>query len=122
MIVASGFQLNAITVKQQYNAWRSRDIISPLTLERLLAPHGPYGRVLRLSDGRIPSSVAFVQCAGSREESIGVRYCSRVCCMYSIKQAMLLSGTLPLADITIYYMDTQVRCPPRIASDLFATI
>ena len=105
VIVASGFQLNAMTVKPQYNAQHSRNIISPLTLERLLAPHGPYGRVLRPSDGKIPSSVAFVQCAGSRDESIGVPYCSRVCCMYSIKQAMLLSGSLPLADITIYYMD-----------------
>jgi heterodisulfide reductase subunit A len=105
VIVASGFQLNPMTVKPQYNAQRSRNIISPLTLERLLAPHGPYGRVLRPSDGKIPSSVAFVQCAGSRDESIGVPYCSRVCCMYSIKQAMLLSGSLPLADITIYYMD-----------------
>jgi heterodisulfide reductase subunit A len=105
VIVASGFQLNAVTLKPQYNAARSKNIISPMTLERLLAPHGPYGRVLRPSDGKIPSSVAFVQCAGSRDESIGVPYCSRVCCMYSIKQAMLLSGSLPLADITIYYMD-----------------
>jgi heterodisulfide reductase subunit A len=105
VIVASGFQLNAMTLKPQYNASRSKNIIAPLTLERLLAPHGPYGRVLRPSDGKIPSSVAFVQCAGSRDESIGVPYCSRVCCMYSIKQAMLLSGSLPLADITIYYMD-----------------
>jgi heterodisulfide reductase subunit A len=63
------------------------------------------GRVLRPSDGKIPSSVAFVQCAGSRDESIGVPYCSRVCCMYAIKQAMLLSGSLPLADITVYYMN-----------------
>ena len=105
VIVASGFALNSLTVKPQYNAARSRNIISPLTMERLLAPHGPYGRVLRPSDGKIPDSVAFVQCAGSRDESIGVSYCSRVCCMYAIKQAMLLSGALPIADITIYYMD-----------------
>ena len=105
VIVASGFNLNAITVKPQYNAARSRNVIAPTMMERLLAPHGPYGRVLRPSDGKIPSSVAFVQCAGSRDESIGVPYCSRVCCMYAIKQAMLLSGALPLADITIYYMD-----------------
>ena len=105
VIVASGFNLNAVTVKPQYNAARSRNIIAPTMMERLLAPHGPYGRVLRPSDGKIPSSVAFVQCAGSRDESIGVPYCSRVCCMYAIKQAMLLSGALPLADITIYYMD-----------------
>ena len=74
-------------------------------MERLLAPHGPYGRVLRPSDGKMPESIAYVQCAGSRDQTLGVPYCSRVCCMYAIKQAMLLSGSLPLADITIYYMD-----------------
>ncbi|MGO8717912.1 MAG: FAD-dependent oxidoreductase [Acidobacteriaceae bacterium] len=105
VVVASGFALNAMTVKPQYNAHRNKNIISALTMERLLAPHGPYGRVLRPSDGKVPSSVAFVQCAGSRDTSIGVPYCSRVCCMYAIKQAMLLSGALPIADITIYYMD-----------------
>ncbi len=105
VIVASGFQLNALTIKPQYSAAQNQNVISPLTLERLLAPHGPYGRVLRPSDGKIPESIAFVQCAGSRDQSIGVPYCSRVCCMYAIKQAMLLSGSLPTADITIYYMD-----------------
>ncbi|MEJ2024144.1 MAG: FAD-dependent oxidoreductase [Deltaproteobacteria bacterium] len=74
-------------------------------MERLLAPNGPYNRVLRPSDGMEPDSVAFIQCAGSRDKSMGVPYCSRVCCMYAIKQAMLLSGALPLADIIIYYMD-----------------
>jgi heterodisulfide reductase subunit A len=74
-------------------------------MERLLSPNGPYGRVLRPSDGKIPERIAYVQCAGSRDETIGVPYCSRVCCMYAIKQAMLLSGSLPLADITVYYMD-----------------
>jgi len=74
-------------------------------MERLLAPHGPYQRVIRPSDGKEPDSIAYVQCAGSRDKSLGISYCSRVCCMYAIKQAMLLSGALPLADITIYYMD-----------------
>ena len=60
---------------------------------------------LRPSDGMEPDSIAYVQCAASRDQSLGISYCSRVCCMYAIKQAMLLSGSLPLADITIYYMD-----------------
>ena len=76
-----------------------------MMMERMLAPTGPYGRVLRPSDGKMPASIAYVQCAGSRDQTLGVPYCSRVCCMYAIKQAMLLSGALPLADITIYYMD-----------------
>ncbi len=105
VILATGFHLNPLTVKPEYNAHRSKNIISALTMERLLAPHGPYGRVLRPSDGKVPDNIAYVQCAGSRDLSIGVPYCSRVCCMYAIKQAMLLSGALPLADITIYYMD-----------------
>lgn len=105
VVLASGFRLNDLTVKPQYNADKCPNVISPLAMERLLAPHGPFGRVLRPSDGKIPDNVAFVQCAGSRDKSIGVPYCSRVCCMYSAKQAMLLSGALPLADITIYYMD-----------------
>jgi len=74
-------------------------------MERLLAPTGPYGHVLRPGDGKEPDSIAYVQCAGSRDETLGIPYCSRVCCMYAIKQAMLLAGTLPMADITIYYMD-----------------
>jgi heterodisulfide reductase subunit A len=105
VIITTGFVLNSNKLKPQYNAEKSKNIISPLQLERLLAPHSPLGRVLRPSDGKIPSSVAFVLCAGSRDQSIGIPYCSRVCCMYSIKQAMLLSGSLPIADITIYYMD-----------------
>jgi heterodisulfide reductase subunit A2 len=80
-------------------------VITAMQMERLLAPHGPYNRVLRPYDGMEPDSVAFIQCAGSRDASMGVPYCSRVCCMYTIKQAMLLSGALPLADITVYYMD-----------------
>jgi heterodisulfide reductase subunit A2 len=105
VILATGYRLNSTSLKPQYNATGSKNILAPLQLERLLAPHGPYGRVLRPSDGKIPGSVAFVLCAGSRDQSIGVAYCSRVCCMYSIKQAMLLSGALPTADLTIYYMD-----------------
>jgi len=80
-------------------------VTDALMMERLLAPTGPYGRVLRPSDGKQPASIAYVQCAGSRDRTLGVPYCSRVCCMYAVKQAMLLSGTLPMADITIYYMD-----------------
>lgn len=83
-------------------------MIDGLMMERLLAPTGPYGRIIRPGDGKEPKSIAYVQCAGSRDETLGVEYCSRVCCMYAIKQAMLISGSLPLADITIYYMD--IRC------------
>jgi len=105
VILATGYRLTPIDAKSQYGLGRLPNVIHALQMERILAPNGPYGRVLRPSDGKVPDSIAFVQCAGSRDRSLGVPYCSRVCCMYAIKQAMLLSGALPLVDVTIYYMD-----------------
>jgi heterodisulfide reductase subunit A len=104
-IIATGFELTPVANKQQYGNGEIPNVITSLQMERLLAPHGPYNRVLRPSDGMEPDSIAFIQCAGSRDKSMGISYCSRVCCMYAIKEAMLLSGSLPLADIDIYYMD-----------------
>jgi heterodisulfide reductase subunit A len=104
-ILATGYQLTPLDQKEEYGQGRIPNVITSLQMERLLAPHGPYQRFLRPSDGKEPASVAFVQCAGSRDKSLGKPYCSRVCCMYAIKQAMLLSGALPMADITIFYMD-----------------
>ena len=105
VIMATGFEQTPPTPSRSTATAQVPNVITALQMERLLAPHGPYGRVLRPSDGKVPESIAYVQCAGSRDASLGVPYCSRVCCMYAIKQAMLLSGALPLADITIYYMD-----------------
>ncbi len=105
IVLATGFQLTPTDAKKEYGAGQLLNVIDALMMERLLAPTGPYGHVLRPSDGKEPDSIAYVQCAGSRDKTLGVEYCSRICCMYAIKQAMLLSGTLPLADITIYYMD-----------------
>ena len=104
-VIATGFEMIPLEDKVQYGQGRIPNVITALQMERLLAPHGPYNRVLRPYDGKEPDSVAFIQCAGSRDQSMGVPYCSRVCCMYAIKQAMLLSGSLPLADLTVYYMD-----------------
>jgi heterodisulfide reductase subunit A len=105
VVIATGFELTPLEDKVQYGQGTIPNVITALQMERLLAPHGPYNRALRPSDGMEPDNVAFIQCAGSRDQSMGVPYCSRVCCMYAIKQAMLLSGSLPLADLTVYYMD-----------------
>jgi heterodisulfide reductase subunit A len=104
LILANGYELTPLLAKKEYGAGL-RNVIDPLMMERFLAPTGPYGRVLRPGDGKEPASIAYVQCAGSRDKTLGVEYCSRVCCMYAIKQAMLISGSLPMAEITIYYMD-----------------
>jgi heterodisulfide reductase subunit A len=105
IVVASGFELTPLGAKKEYGGGALQNVIDPLMMERFLAPTGPYGRVLRPGDGKEPTSIAYVQCAGSRDTTLGVEYCSRVCCMYAIKQAILVSGALPLAEITIYYMD-----------------
>jgi heterodisulfide reductase subunit A len=105
IVLATGYELTPTDAKQEYGGGRLPNVVDALVVERLLAPTGPYGHVLRPGDGKEPDSIAYVQCAGSRDQTLGVEYCSRVCCMYAIKQAMLLSGALPLADITIYYMD-----------------
>jgi len=105
IILTTGFGLTSMDAKAEYGRGHLPNVLNALQVERLLAPHGPYGRVLRPSDGKIPDSVAYVQCAGSRDQSLGISYCSRVCCMYAIKQAMLLSGALPMVEVTIYYMD-----------------
>jgi heterodisulfide reductase subunit A len=104
IILTTGFELTSLVAKKEFGTGL-RNVIDPLMMERLLAPTGPYGRVLRPGDGKEPSSIAYVQCAGSRDRTLGIDYCSRVCCMYAIKQAMLISGSLPMAEITIYYMD-----------------
>ena len=105
ILLATGYETTPIDAKAEYGAGELHNVIDGLMMERLLAPTGPYGRIIRPGDGKEPESIVYVQCAGSRDETLGVEYCSRVCCMYAIKQSMLISGSLPLADITIYYMD-----------------
>lgn len=105
VVLATGFEITPKDAKSEYGGGKLPNVIDALFMERLLAPTGPYGHVLRPSDGMEPMSIGYVQCAGSRDATLGIEYCSRVCCMYAIKQAQLLSGALPLADITIYYMD-----------------
>jgi quinone-modifying oxidoreductase, subunit QmoA len=82
-----------------------RDIITNMMMERLASPHGPTGgRVVCPSDGRAPATVAFVQCAGSRDDA-HLGYCSGLCCMASAKQARYLRAQHPNASLYIYYID-----------------
>jgi heterodisulfide reductase subunit A len=105
VIVATGFRLFDPKVKPEYHTEDSPNVITSMQMERLLAPTRPTHAIVRPSDGKEPSNIAYILCAGSRDNSVGNPYCSQVCCMYSIKQAQLLMGALPLVDITIYYMD-----------------
>ncbi len=91
--------------KKQYGGDKLVNVINPLAMERVQSSNGPFGHVLRPSDGKMPKSIAYVQCAGSRDASIGFPYCSRVCCMYALKQALLLTHDIHGVEVTIYYMD-----------------
>ena len=84
---------------------RCPDVVSNLMVERFAAPGGPTGgKILRPSNGEPPTNVAFVQCAGSRDEN-HLAYCSGVCCMGSLKQARYIREQSPDAKITIFYID-----------------
>jgi len=106
IIVATGFELFDAKKKEEYGYGVYPNVITGLALERLLSASGPTGgHIVRPSDGKIPQRVAFVQCVGSRDEKSGNLYCSRVCCMYATKEAILLKEHVPKVDITIFYMD-----------------
>ncbi|MFN0168936.1 MAG: FAD-dependent oxidoreductase [Bryobacteraceae bacterium] len=105
IIIATGLHVTPIGAKKEYGGGRHPNVMNPLAMERIQSSNGPYGHILRPSDGRIPNSVAYVQCAGSRDKSIGVPYCSRVCCMYALKQAIMIKHQRHETEVTIYYMD-----------------
>lgn len=87
------------------------DVIANVDMERLAAPAGPTGgKIVRPSNGQPPKRVAFVQCAGSRDVN-HLPYCSAVCCLASLKQAMYVHEQLPETEVTVYYIDR--RTPGR---------
>lgn len=115
IVIATGFELFNPAEKPQY-LFGHPNVITSIQMDRLIAPTRPFNGLVRPGDGKTPGNIAYVLCAGSRDSSLsnftacGLRpsdspACSQICCMYSIKQAQLLMGSLPMADITIYYID-----------------
>ena len=105
VIVATGFRLVPGEIHERYRYGEAANVITATQMDRLVAPTRPYDHVLRPSDGKVPDNIAYILCVGSRDQSLGNPICSRVCCMYSIKQAQLILGALPIADVTIYLID-----------------
>ncbi len=106
IVVAVGFQPSNPKQVEQYGYGRYLDVVTGAEFERLLNPVGPTkGRILRPSDSKPPKSICFIQCVGSRSTKIGKPYCSRVCCMYAIKQALEIKNLHPEMNITIFYTD-----------------
>jgi heterodisulfide reductase subunit A len=105
VVLATGFEIMEPTGKDRLGYGVLPDVITGPQMDRLLSPTRPYNGVLRPSDGKEPESIAIVLCAGSRDHTLCNPLCCRIGCMYSIKQAQLIMGALPIADVTIYSID-----------------
>ena len=104
VVVATGFDLLDPHLLAEFNYGKHPDILTSMELERLLQASGPsMGEIVRPSDGKHPEKVLFVLCAGSRDERL-VKYCSRICCMYSIKEAYQLKDH-GIKEVDVAYMD-----------------
>jgi heterodisulfide reductase subunit A len=107
VVLATGFRLFPADAKPQYGFGRYKNVITGMQMDRLLAPTRPYNAVIRPSDGKVPDNIAYIMCTGSRDDTVDNPLCSKICCMYSVKQNQLIMGALPLADVTVYYIDVR---------------
>ena len=106
IIVATGWKPFDASRKEEYGYGRHRDVITSLQLERMLNVSGPTaGRVIQPSTGELARKIAFIQCVGSRDATVGNEYCSVVCCMAAIKNANLIKEAYPDTDVSIHYID-----------------
>ena len=107
-ILATGFDLIPIEGKREWGYKQFDNVISSLEFERLICASGPTGgHLIRPSDGKTPMAVGYVLCAGSRDNTGGVAkaYCSRFCCMYSLKHAHQMYEKIPGCKVYLFYMD-----------------
>jgi heterodisulfide reductase subunit A len=105
IILVPGFEKFDASVKKEYGYRVYKNVISSIEFERILSASGPYsGLVLRPSDGEIPKKIAFIQCVGSRDDKTNP-YCSAVCCMYAIKEAIISKEHSPDLTAQIFFMD-----------------
>ena len=106
IVVATGFDPFDATGKPEFGYARYPNVISGLEFERLASASGPTAGRIQLN-GKIPREFVFVHCVGSRDKLGGEEYCSRICCMYTAKQAHLAHDKVPGAKITVFYMDVR---------------
>ena len=105
IVVATGFDLFDPTLKPEYGYGKLKNVITGLEFERLVSASGPTEGHIEIG-GKEPKKVVFIQCVGSRDKK-GNEYCSRVCCMYTAKQAHMVHDKIPDADLTVYYTDVR---------------
>lgn len=121
IVAATGFNPISMDKFDEYAYSQSKDVITSLEFERLTNAAGPTaGKLLRPSDGEHPHTIVFVQCVGSRCAACaekGKEYCSKICCMYTAKHAMLTRDKYPDTDVYVFYID--VRTPGKAFDEFY---
>ena len=108
IVVATGYDVFDARKKSPFGYLKHPDVVTSLELERMSNASGPTGgKIRRLSDGREPESIVFIQCVGSRDATLRRPWCSCVCCMQAMKNAMLIREKHPEIAVTIFYMDVR---------------
>jgi heterodisulfide reductase subunit A len=106
VVVATGFNIMEPSEFSEYGYGKYPDVITGMQFERLASASGPtLGEIRRPSDGKIPEKIVFVACAGSRDPAKGKPYCSKICCMYTAKHAMLYQHKVHHGQSYVFYMD-----------------
>ena len=106
IVTATGFNVAETSFFPEYGYGKYKDVVTGLQFERLLSASGPtLGEVKRPSDGKVPEKVVFIACAGSRDPAKGIEYCSKICCMYTAKHAMLYKHKVHNGEAYVFYMD-----------------
>jgi heterodisulfide reductase subunit A len=106
IVISTGYAVFDAKNKPQFGHLLLPNVITSLELERMINASGPTGgKIKRLSDGEVPQTIVFIQCVGSRDMTINRPYCSCVCCMQAIKNAILIKEKNPETDVIICYMD-----------------
>ncbi len=106
IIVATGFDTFDPTLKPELGYGLYPNVITGLEFERLSSASGPTTGDVMIN-GKKPKNVVFIHCVGSRDKTVGNEYCSRVCCMYTAKQAHLIKDKIPDAKVTVFYIDVR---------------
>jgi len=106
IVLCTGFDVKKPDFFPEYGYGKYKDVIDGLQFERLASASGPtQGVIRRPSDGEIPKKVVFIACAGSRDPAKGIEYCSKICCMYTAKHAMLYKHKVHEGTPYVFYMD-----------------
>ena len=106
VVVTTGFNVLGTDFFPEYGYGRYADVITGLQFERLASASGPtLGEIRRPSDGKVPEKVVFIACCGSRDPAKGIPYCSKICCMYTAKHAMLYQHKVHGGESYVFYMD-----------------